>query len=208
MRAFVEIESDAAHKKVEDLKLFSTFIDEVSSHADTAIFIKRERNPDLTHMQSAALSLLDNPQNQVTLFGAHATPIQLITKQQPSLMSDESEGTIEGSGYTNNRLDGDEDAKEVVENCIHSLFSIVSTTPSSTQSECEDVVQRLNGLLQKKSGRNALIHSLNLMRSKKTEIGAGFRNLGDAVRILLDKCLETKDVQTAKMAMMLSQVGR
>ena len=159
-------------------------------------------------MQSAALSLLDNPQNQGTLFGAHATPIQLMSKQQPSLMSDESDGKIEGSRYANNRLDGDEDVKEEVENCIHSLFSIVITTSPGTHSECEDVVKRLNGLLQKKSGRDALIHSLNLMRSKKTEIGDGFCHLGDAVCILLDKCLEKKDVKTAKMAMMLSQVGR
>ena len=66
--------------------------------------------------------------------------------------------------------------------------------------------KRLAGTLQSDHGRSALIHSLNQQRSRRTEIAAkGFTELANAVLIVLDKCLETKDVQTAKMAMMLSQ---
>jgi len=51
------------------------------------------------------------------------------------------------------------------------------------------------------------IHVLNQQRSRRTEISAeGFEDLALGMGAVLDKCRQSKDVHTAKMAMMLSQV--
>jgi hypothetical protein len=48
---------------------------------------------------------------------------------------------------------------------------------------------------------------LNQQRSRRTEISAeGFPDLAVGMSAVLDKCRQSKDVHTAKMAMMLSQV--
>jgi hypothetical protein len=53
----------------------------------------------------------------------------------------------------------------------------------------------------------AQVHVLNQQRSRRTEISAeGFPDLAVGMSAVLDKCRQSKDVHTAKMAMMLSQV--
>lgn len=53
------------------------------------------------------------------------------------------------------------------------------------------------------------VHVLNQQRSRRTEITSeGFVDLAVGMGAVLDKCRQSKDVHTAKMAMMLSQVSK
>jgi hypothetical protein len=66
--------------------------------------------------------------------------------------------------------------------------------------------RRLLAMLDEEAGREAFVHALNQQRSRRTEIGdAGFAELAAATAKVLDKCQQSRDVHTAKMAMMLSQ---
>ena len=65
--------------------------------------------------------------------------------------------------------------------------------------------KKLARFLESPVGRDALLHSLNQQRSRKTEIGEGFGELSSAMWTLLDKCQHEGDARAAKMAMMLSQ---
>ena len=60
IRTFIDIEMEATQKRLDDLRSVAGLLDGISSAADSTHFISAARRPELTHMQSAALSLINN----------------------------------------------------------------------------------------------------------------------------------------------------
>ena len=76
---------------------------------------------------------------------------------------------------------------------------------NSLVSNFTNAVKSLSSLVETQYGRSAFITVLNQFRSKKVELGEGFIALGQVLSHTLDICLDTNDVHTAKIIMMLSQ---
>jgi hypothetical protein len=82
VRAFLDIEIEATAKRLEDLKKLHGALDSISSAADSQAFIQAAQQPDLTHSQSAALSLLHDPDNRGALVGVAASSSSQQQQQQ------------------------------------------------------------------------------------------------------------------------------
>jgi hypothetical protein len=76
---------------------------------------------------------------------------------------------------------------------------------NSLVSNFTNAVKSLCTFVETQYGRSAFITVLNQFRSKKVELGEGFTALGQVLSHTLDICMDTNDVHTAKIIMMLSQ---
>jgi len=76
---------------------------------------------------------------------------------------------------------------------------------NSLVSNFSNAVKTLSNIVETQYGRTAFVGVLNQFRSKKVDIGEGFTALGQVLSHTLDICLDTNDVHTAKIIMMLSQ---
>jgi len=96
----------------------------------------------------------------------------------------------------------------VVDPLLHPLSVLGPASPARYEAPAitGNEKRRLLAMLDEEVGREAFVHALNQQRSRRTEIGdAGFAELAAATAKVLDKCQQSHDVHTAKMAMMLSQ---
>mmetsp|Transcript_20644 Transcript_20644/g.24438 ORF Transcript_20644/g.24438 Transcript_20644/m.24438 type:complete len:669 (-) Transcript_20644:123-2129(-) len=72
LKVFVDIEIEAASKRLQDLSKLSTTLSTINIVSDSKAFVDSAKRPDLTHSSSAALSLLHDPDNRGALIGQSA----------------------------------------------------------------------------------------------------------------------------------------
>mmetsp|Transcript_46810 Transcript_46810/g.94438 ORF Transcript_46810/g.94438 Transcript_46810/m.94438 type:complete len:623 (-) Transcript_46810:88-1956(-) len=97
IRAFLQIEIDATTKRLEDLKSLAGAVDSISSGADSKAFVAAAQRPDLTHSQSAALSLLHDPDNRGALVGVTAAAANETRRPTPASPQSSGSGHAESS---------------------------------------------------------------------------------------------------------------
>jgi hypothetical protein len=80
-----------------------------------------------------------------------------------------------------------------------------TSTPDNTET-LEVLVLRVIEKTESQIGRNAFVISLNKFRSKQVDVTPGYYYLGAILWAMLENCMQSNDVHSAKIIMMLSQV--
>eukprot|EP00602_Paraphysomonas_sp_CaronLab_P002722 CAMPEP_0185022944 /NCGR_PEP_ID=MMETSP1103-20130426/5650_1 /TAXON_ID=36769 /ORGANISM="Paraphysomonas bandaiensis, Strain Caron Lab Isolate" /LENGTH=719 /DNA_ID=CAMNT_0027555273 /DNA_START=206 /DNA_END=2365 /DNA_ORIENTATION=+ len=75
----------------------------------------------------------------------------------------------------------------------------------SASEELKYAMSRLIAMSSTLDGRKLLVNVLNQFRSKKVDVGIGFKLLGAVLWSLLNKCRTSNDVHNGKIVMILSQ---
>ena len=139
LRVFVDVEIEATSRRLEDLSKLGGYLGSISSSADSAAFIESSRRPEFTHPQSAALSLLHDPNNRGALVNGHQRPPLRPSSAPPRKGSRDHEDSDEETNavVAGDRLRADMDRIVVSLFAASALSSEKSSSPWRVGSPAE-----------------------------------------------------------------------